>query len=139
LLGAKKHECMNSKISQDRSPVKMVGETAYNRKTGQPAARPNTRMRLIGEPIHQFFRRIRGNIYPDATIHDDDGLPARFVEFKFQCPTPVPTRRGGPPSKGVAPQFWSRGQLSRTRTLGSLQRPPITVEPKLVTNERCPA
>ena len=137
LLGAKKHECMNSKISRDRSPVKMVGETAYNRKTGQPAARPNLRMRLIGEPIHHFFRRIRGNIYPDATILDDYGRPAQFVEFKFQCPSPVPTRRGGPASRGTAKQEWSPGQVERTQKLGLKQDPPVTAEPSLVTNELC--
>jgi hypothetical protein len=136
-LGAKKHECMNSKISQDRSPVKMVGETAYNRKTGLPAARPNTRMMLIGEPIYQFFRRITGNIYPDATILDDYGRPARFAEFKFQCPLPVPTRRGGPASTGTAMQAWSRGQFDRTTALGEKQDPPVTDEPELITNEAC--
>ncbi|WP_457331027.1 DUF4150 domain-containing protein [Rhizobacter sp. P5_C2] len=138
-LGAKKHECMNSKISQNRSPVMMVGETAYNRKTGEPAARPNTRMRLIGEPIHQFFRRIRGNIYPDATILDDYGRPARFAEFKFQCPSPVPTRLGGPPSTGTAAQWWSKGQRGETRRLGMRQDPPITERPALITNEMCPS
>jgi hypothetical protein len=147
LLGAKKHECMNSKISQDRSPVKMVGETAYvrndderrGRVAGQLAPHPNLRMRLIGEPISRFFQRISGNIYPDATVLDDYGRPAQFVEFKFQCPSPVPVWRGGSPSTGTAPQVWSPGQLQDTQELGKHQSPPITEDPILLTNEACPA
>jgi hypothetical protein len=137
-LGAKKHECMNNKISQHRPPPKLQGEVAYNRATGQPATPPSTRQMLIGEPIFQFFRRIRGNIYPDATIMDNYGRPAQFAEFKFQCPSPVPIRRGGPPSTGTAPQGWSDGQRDRTVDLGSRQDPPVTEEPALITNEACP-
>lgn len=136
-LGAKKHECMNNKISQHRPPPRLQGEKAYNRQTGQPAAPPNTRQMLIGEPRNQFFNRIRGNIYPDAAILDDYGRPAKFAEFKFQCPATVPTRRGGPPSTGTAPQGWSDGQREATVDLGSRQDPPVTEEPALITNEAC--
>jgi hypothetical protein len=129
---------MNNKISQHRPPPKLQGEKAYNRDTGQPAPPPNTRQMLIGEPRNQFFNRIRGNIYPDAAILDDYGRPARFVEFKFQCPSPVPTRRGGPPSTGTAPQGWSEGQREATIDLGDRQDPPVTDEPSLLTNEACP-
>ena len=136
-LGAKKHECMNSKISQHRPPPKLQGETAYHRQTGQPATPPSTRQMLIGEPINQFFNRIRGKIFPDAAILDDYGRPEKFAEFKFQCPAPVPTRRGGPASTGTAPQGWSKGQLEATMDLGDRQDPPVTEEPALITNEAC--
>ena len=136
-LGQRKHACMNSKIALDRSPLRMVGETAYVRKTGRPAPRPHLRMWLVGEPIHAFFRRIRGNIYPDATILDDQGRPEKFAEFKFRCPAKVPVRRGGPLSTGVQLQAWSRGQRQRTIDLGLRQDPVVTQLPELISNEAC--
>ena len=43
-LGAKKHDCMDHKISQHRPPPKLQGEKAYNRATGQPATPPSLRI-----------------------------------------------------------------------------------------------
>jgi hypothetical protein len=93
---------------------------------------------LIGEPRNQFFNRIRGNIYPDAAILDDYGRPAKFAEFKFECPLTVPNTPGASvANRKPTPQGWSDGQRDRTVDLGNKQDPPVTEEPALITNEAC--
>lgn len=138
-LGAKKHECMNNKISNHRPPPKLQGEKAYIRDTGQPAPPPNTRQMLIDEPLNQFFNRIRGNIYPDAAILDDYGRPAKFTEFKFECPLNVPHKKGASvTNRQPTPQGWSDGQREATIDLGLRQNPPVTEDPALITTDNCP-
>lgn len=145
-LGEQKHDCCNDGINshnkQGKSP-KLQPEQGYNESTGalDPLA---SRKWPRGASPKQFFKSISGKIFPDAAILDAAGNVDQFVEFKFQCPAGTPTRKGAKDSAGTTPQDWTpaRGgkanQKIRTQDLGAKQKPPVTKEPMLLTNEKCP-
>ena len=155
-LGEQKHDCCNDAVrlhnKQGKSP-KLQEEKGYMEGSGAPDPQASRKWHRGASP-KRFFSGISGRIFPDGAILDAEGNVDQFVEYKFQCPKDTPTRKKkdgtmAKPSAGTAKQDWTPGrvtkkgrvienQLKRTKKLGLKQKPPVTKEPMLLTNEGCP-
>lgn len=145
-LGTARHDCCNRAIQKRKNKTgpgrqeQLAPERGYT----NPASPSVSRIRMTR--VESFLSgQIRGSIWPDALLLNEQGNPKQLFEFKFKCPAGTRTRRkrkGGPwlhaSGNQPTPQA-SQRQLRRMEALGArLGIDNQSCPPTVVTNEACP-